>query len=312
MRSDCSDYLEYLSTVRRYSPRTCSIYAGVLDDFSTFSCSSEDADVVSCMDVQTIRSYEVFLMEERGMNPRTVNLHLSVLSGFCRFLMKRGVMASNPVHLVKKPAVQKRLPEFFREDAMKEYFSSTSGVMEFGSMDAKRRRMIVSLLYNTGIRLSELLSLKRNSMDFHRRVLRVVGKGDKTREIPLLPSLCDEILLYLQSQDSLKCADTSDGSPLVQTSSGKALYPMFVERVIRKELGDVGGGIGGRKSPHVLRHTIATELLDHGTDLNSIKEMLGHSSLAATQVYTHNSIERLKKVYTNAHPRAKNGGKNGD
>ena len=171
--------------------------------------------------------------------------------------------------------------------------------------------MIISILYNTGIRRSELIGLKRSSLDLSRRVLRVRGKGDKIREIPLLPSFCEEISLYLQSQDSLKCADLSPDAPLLQTEKGNALYPVFVERVVKKELGDVEG-IGGHKSPHVLRHTLATELLDNGADLFSIKELLGHSSLAATQVYTHNSAERLRKVYENAHPRAKNGGKNGD
>lgn len=306
-----SDYIDYLGAVRRYSPRTCKIYSDILDEFLSFSGCGDDNELETCLNVQTIRSYEVFLMEEKKVSPRTVGLHLSVLSGFCRFLVKKGVLSSNPAHLVKKPSVEKRLPEFFREDAMTEYFRSTSGVCEYGSLDAKRRRLIVSILYNTGIRRAELMSLRRNSVDFSRCVMRVVGKGDKTREIPLLPSLCNEILLYLRTQDSLKCADTSDDSPLLQTKSGRALYPMFVERAVREELGSINC-VGGRKSPHVLRHTIATELLDNGADLNSIKEMLGHSSLAATQVYTHNSIERLKKVYSNAHPRAKNGGKNGD
>ena len=306
-----SDYIDYLGAVRRYSPRTCKIYSDILDEFLSFSGCGDDNELETWLNVQTIRSYEVFLMEEKKVSPRTVGLHLSVLSGFCRFLVKKGVLSSNPAHLVKKPSVEKRLPEFFREDAMAEYFRSTSGVCEYGSLDAKRRRLIVSILYNTGIRRAELMSLRRNSVDFSRCVMRVVGKGDKTREIPLLPSLCNEILLYLRTQDSLKCADTSDDSPLLQTKNGRALYPMFVERAVREELGSINC-VGGRKSPHVLRHTIATELLDNGADLNSIKEMLGHSSLAATQVYTHNSIERLKKVYSNAHPRAKNGGKNGD
>ena len=250
-------------------------------------------------------------METKDDGPRTVNLHLSALSSFCRYLMKEGLLDSNPVRLLKKPAQAKRIPEFFREDALRAYFESTKGVMEFGDYKSKLNRMIISILYNTGIRRSELIGLKRGSVDLSRRVLRVRGKGDKIREIPLLPSFCEEISLYLQSQDSLKCADLSPDAPLLQTEKGNALYPVFVERVVKKELGDVEG-IGGRKSPHVLRHTLATELLDNGADLFSIKELLGHSSLAATQVYTHNSAERLRKVYENAHPRAKNGGKNGD
>lgn len=307
--SDCmkSDYLEYLRRVRRYSERTCEIYSGVLDEYLAFASCPEGADPVPYLDFQIMRSYEVYLLDERKDSPRTVSLHLSVLSGFCRFLMKKGLMTSNPARLVKKPVQEKRLPEFFREEAMEEYFRSTMGVMEYGSFERKLNRMIISILYNTGIRRGELVSLRRDSVDFSRHVLRVKGKGDKIREIPLLPSLCEEISLYLQSQDSLKYADTSSRAPLLQTPKGAPLYPMFIQRAVRAELGDVEG-IGGRKSPHVLRHTLATGLLDNGADLNSIKELLGHSSLAATQVYTHNSIEKLRKVYNNAHPRAKNGG----
>ena len=258
-----------------------------------------------------IRNYEVYLMDEKGEGAKTVNLHLSVLSGFCKFLMKEGLLASNPVRLVSRPKQEKRLPVFYREDAMKAYFERTKGVLEYGKYEDQLQRMILGLLYGTGIRRSELISLNRNSVDFARRVLRVRGKGDKMREIPLLPSLCDEILLYLQSQDSLKCADKAPEAPLLQTPKGERLYPVFVDRQVKAALGGVDG-ISGRKSPHVLRHTLATELLDEGTDLNSIKELLGHSSLAATQVYTHNSIERLQSVYKSAHPRAKNDGNHGD
>ena len=262
-------------------------------------------------DVQMVRNYEVFLMDERGESAKTVNLHLSVLSGFCKFLMKEGVLESNPVRLVSRPRQEKRLPVFYREDAMKAYFEKTKGVLEYGKYGEQLERMILGLLYGTGLRRSELISLNRDSVDFSRRVLRVRGKGDKIREIPLLPSLCEEILLYLQSVDSLKCADKGPEAPLLQTPRGGRLYPVYVDRAVKAALGTVDG-ISGRKSPHVLRHTLATELLDGGTDLNSIKELLGHSSLAATQVYTHNSIERLQTVYKSAHPRAKNEGNHGD
>ena len=336
-------YLSYLSTIRRYSPRTVEIYRGVLEDYAAFvsshsgelppetssgphRCASlavpplnmprvavfpEAVAAGEVLTVQTIRSYEVYLLDEKGESPKTVNLHLSVLSGFCRFLMKEGVLKSNPVRLVSRPKQEKRLPVFYREDAMKDYFERTKGVLEYGKYEDALQRMILGLLYGTGIRRSELISLNRSSVDFSRHVLHVRGKGDKMREIPLLPSLCDEILLYLQSQDSLKCADKAPEAPLLQTPKGGRLYPVFVDRQVKAALGGVDG-ISGRKSPHVLRHTLATELLDEGTDLNSIKELLGHSSLAATQVYTHNSIERLQSVYKSAHPRAKNDGNHGD
>ena len=299
-------YLEYLAAVRRYSPRTVEIYRGVLEEY--FAFSGTDWTEIS---VQSVRNYEVFLLDEKKESARTVTLHLSVLSGFCKFLMKQGVLDSNPVRLVSRPKQEKRLPVFYREEAMKDYFEQTKGVLEYGSYEDQLRRMILGLLYGTGLRRAELISLDRGSVDFSRRVLRVRGKGDKIREIPLLPSLCDEILLYLQSVDSLKCADKTPEAPLLQTPRGARLYPVYVDRAVKEALGGVAG-ISGRKSPHVLRHTLATELLDGGTDLNSIKELLGHGSLAATQVYTHNSIERLQTVYKSAHPRAKNDDHHGD
>ena len=264
-------------------------------------------------------------MDSRKLDPRTVNLHLSVLSGFCRFLMKDGRLKSNPAKMVSRPKMEKRLPVFYRDESMEDYFSRTDcdaseenlelirGEDNLSRQVYSRRlgRMIVSLLYSTGIRRSELIGLTIGSVDFSRRTMKVRGKGDKMREIPLVPSLCDEISLYLQSVESMVGRKRSASEPLLVTERGAKLYPMFVDRAIKSELGQVGS-ITGRKSPHVLRHSLATELLNEGADLNSIKELLGHSSLAATQVYTHNSVEKLKNVYLNAHPRAKSGGKNGD
>ena len=305
-------YIRYISSVRRYSPRTQDVYRCVLEEYAGYSIDGEptDAALLSRLEPRFVRNYEVWLLDTRKESPRTVSQHLSVLSGFCRYLIKEGRLQTNPVHLVTRPKVEKRLPVFFRSDPMKEYMDSTCGVPEFGTYEQQLARLVISILYNTGIRRSELIGLNRSGFDPSRRVLHVLGKGDKMREIPLIPSLCEEILLYLQTVDSKFC-DLDGASPLLLTPKGGRLYPVFVDRTVKKELGAVEG-ITGRKSPHVLRHTLATELLDDGADINSIKELLGHSSLAATQIYTHNSIERLQSVYQSAHPRAKNGGKNGD
>lgn len=305
-------FLTYIGSVRRYSPRTCEIYKDVLEEYFAF-CGDADGNPADALTYQNIRSYEVYLLDTRKENARTVNLHLSVLSSFCKFLMKEEVLQSNPVHLVTRPKQDKMLPLFYRDESMDEYFESHVGTLEYGDYEAKLRYIIVSILANTGIRRAELIGLDVSSVDLSRKVMRVRGKGDKMREIPLVPVICDEISLYLQSVSSLKDASSGPDAPLLQTKKGGRLYPVLVDRAVKQELGEVSG-ITGRKSPHVLRHTLATDLLGSGADLNSIKELLGHSSLAATQVYTHNSIERLQSVYNNAHPRAKTkkDGKNGD
>ena len=315
-------YIAYIRDIRRYSPRTQDIYREVLEDFSRFS----EGKVVESLVPSMLRRYEADLVG-RGMKPRTVHQHMSVLSGFCRFLMQKGVLSANPARTVKRPKLEKRLPEYYRTGSMEAYFQATdhwAGEDELRILEGygpkpssktavelyrnRLRRLIISLLYDCGIRRAELIGLKVSSFDRGRKVLRVRGKGDKMREIPLILSLCHEICLYLSAVESmLGGAPPADG-PLLVTEKGRPLYPEYVDRAVKTELD--GYGITGRKSPHVLRHTVATALLDDGADLNSIKEMLGHSSLAATQVYTHNSIDRLKKVYNLAHPRAKNGGSN--
>ena len=306
-------YIAYLQDVRRYSPRTVTLYRQALEDFQAWG-----GDLIP----SRIREYEAHLME-RGLKPRTVHLHMSALSGYCNFLMKEGVLSSNPARGVKRPKMEKRLPEYYTEKSMAEYLEASAhsaGKEELDVLESLKprekladelynrrlRRLIISLLYATGIRRAELIGLQMKSVDSARQTLRVRGKGDKMREIPLIPSVLEEISLYLQAAKSMEL-DCAPESPLLKTEKGKPLYPAFVDRAVKTELD--GYGITGRKSPHVLRHSLATALLDEGADLNAIKEMLGHSSLAATEVYTHNSIERLKAQYMNAHPRAKNSGK---
>ena len=315
-------YITYIRDIRRYSPRTQDIYRDVLDDFAQFS----EGEVIASLTPSMLRRYEADCIN-RGMKPRTVHQHMSVLSGFCRFLMLKGVLKSNPARNVKRPKMEKRLPEYYQEKSMDAYFEATDHwagedeleiLLSYGPAPKDKaaveiyrhrlHRLIISLLFGIGIRRAELIGLKAGSFDSARQVMRVLGKGDKMREIPVVPSLCHEICLYLKAVESMRGGASPADGPLLVTEKGRALYPAYVDRTVKEELD--GYGITGRKSPHVLRHTVATALLDDGADLNSIKEMLGHASLAATQVYTHNSVDRLKKVYNNAHPRAKNGGSN--
>ena len=316
-------YIQYVSAIRRYSPRTQSIYSDVLVEYAGYSLEApDDPDALAASLVPTsLRNYEVHLMEDRKLGSRTVNLHLSVLSGFCRYLMTQGRLKSNPVRLVTRPKTEKRLPEFYRDEAMEKYFSETAHAASEDELELLRtldpgeelartlyerrlRRIIVSCLYGTGIRRAELASLNVGSVDFSRNVLTVRGKGDKMRDVPMVPALVTEVERYLKAAEVFFGGAPAAGDPLLRTPSGRRLYPVYIDRAVKAELGTVPD-ITGRKSPHVLRHTLATGLLNEGSDLNSIKELLGHSSLAATQVYTHNSIERLKAVYEKAHPRAK-------
>ncbi len=311
-------YIAYIRDVRRYSPRTQDLYADALTSFSEW-CGGE-LDLIP----SRIREYEAHLIGS-GYKPRTVHLHLSALSGYCNWLIKEGKMTSNPVRGVKRPKMEKRLPEYYRESSMDEYLKETAhaaGEEELTLLESLKpdeplfaelyrrrlRRLIISILYSTGIRRAELLSLTIGSVDFSRGTLRVIGKGDKMREIPLIPSLTQEISLYLKAASMTEASSRTPRDPLLVTEKGNPLYPEYVDRAVKRELD--GYGITGRKSPHVLRHSLATALLQEGADLNSIKEMLGHANLAATEVYTHNSVARLKQQYLIAHPRAKNSGKN--
>jgi len=313
------DYIVYIRDVRRYSPRTQALYEAALNDFQEF-CGGDS--LLDNLIPSRIREYEAHLID-LGMKPRTVHLHLSALSGYCSYLVKQGELSSNPVRTVRRPKMEKRLPEFYRESTMDEYLTETAhaaGEDELKLLESLKpadklftelyrrrlRRLIVSLLYATGIRRAELIALQIGSVDFSRRTLRVIGKGDKMREIPLVGSIIEEISLYLNAASMIGVQRLAH-SPLLVTEKGVPLYPAYVDRAVKAEL--EGYGITGRKSPHVLRHTLATALLQEGADLNSIKQMLGHANLAATEVYTHNTITRLKTQYMNAHPRAKNSGK---
>ena len=314
-------YIDYIAKVRRYSPRTVELYRDVLQRYAAYAGKEPDRT--------GIRNYEVHILDDEKLGPRTANLHMSILSGYCKFLVQEGVLDSNPVRLVPKPKVEKRLPVYYREDAMERYFEDSSHNCSQDALELllalppseptarelysrRLRRLIISILADSGLRRSELISLNCSYVNFARREMSVLGKGDKMRIIPMVPSLCEEILLYLKAADHMLGADRDGSTPLLRTLSGRRLYPVFVDRAVKEELGN-SEGIVGRKSPHALRHTLASGLLENGTDLNSIKELLGHSSLAATQVYTHATVERLKNVYQHAHPRAsKNGGNNGD
>ncbi|MBQ6072818.1 MAG: tyrosine-type recombinase/integrase [Bacteroidales bacterium] len=302
------NFIHYLQAERRFSPRTVALYGKALSDFYGFL--EEESVTPEAMTSRNVRNFIARGLDE-GLDPQTVNLELSALSTWCRWLIRQGLLESNPVSKVPRPKQEKKLPQFFTEKAVDNYFDLSRRRVEENPGDFRlfRNRMILLVIYSTGMRRAELCGLKIADFDSARQVFRVLGKGDKLREIPVPALICQEISLYLEKMGEAY-PENPDGMFFL-TDKGAPLYLAFVDNVVRSELSGMEG-FTGRKSPHVLRHSLATHLLNRGADLYSIKEILGHSSLAATQVYTHNSFEQLKKTYLTAHPRAKNGGNHGN
>ena len=298
-------FIEYIRVEKRYSPRTSALYESALGDFYAFQFPDREISGIAqqeLLDALSTTAIRGFIAQglEGGISPRTMNLKLSALSSFCTYLVSSSLLDSNPAKRVFRPKEGSRLPVFYTEGAIEKYLAETPP--DDTPFHKIRNRMMILVMYGTGMRRSEIVNLMEKNFDQGRKVFHIVGKGDKMREIPVPISICEEILLYLK-RIKIEFPEGVDGKFFV-TDKGKAIYPGFVDKVVKEELSGLEG-FSGRKSPHVLRHSIATHLMNHGADLNSIKEMLGHSSLAATQVYTHTSFEQLKNTFLTAHPRAK-------
>lgn len=312
------DFLSYLSVEKRYSGRTVELYR---DAIIRFYASVADNDMTArpgeIFTKNNVRNH-VASLSEHGVGARSINLHMSALSSFCKYLVSKNFLPDNPVAAVRRPKIKKRLPRFFDEQQMNrvadrlsaDFLPDNSGEAEDENAIIKqykreRDALIVIMLYATGLRRAELASLELSNFDSGRQLLRITGKGDKMREIPVIPYLYDKILVYLRTRE--RRWPNAASNAFFLTNKGEPLYLQFVNNVVKNELKSFGE-LHGAKTPHVLRHTVATALLNDGADINSIKEVLGHASLAATQVYTHNSFDKLRKVYITAHPRAKKGG----
>jgi integrase/recombinase XerC len=290
-------FLKYLSTERRYSINTLTAYQTDIEQFSTYLNLEYQIDEISQATHQMVRAWIVDILSH-GNSPRTINRKLSTLKTFFRFLRKEGLISDNPLQRILSPKTGKRLPEFVSQEHMNRLLDE----IEFGEgFKGVRDRLIIEILYFTGMRLSELIQLKTSETDLYQRQLKLSGKGNKQRIVPFGKELEESISRYLQIRDKVlekrECFNY-----LLLTDKGNMLNRQLVYRTVNSYLDKVS--TLRKKSPHILRHTFATHMLNNGADLNSIKDILGHASLAATQVYTHNSIEKLKKVYNQAHPRA--------
>jgi integrase/recombinase XerC len=288
------DFLSYLRFEKRYSPHTVASYDNDLKQFQEFCerSGSHDAELSSAM----IRLWIVSMLEA-GITPRSVNRKLSTLKTFSRYLIKQGVIQVNPLAKVLKPKMSKRIPVFVDEEKLNSFLDN----FDFGEdYPGLRNQLIIELLYQTGMRRAELIGLKTGSLNLHDGTLKVLGKRNKERLIPISNDLAGRLRDYLQVRNSTFPSNLNDS--LLLTSKGLPLYPKMVYRIINGFLQMVT--TIDKKSPHVLRHSFATHLLNRGADLNAIKELLGHANLSATQVYTHNTFEKLKEIYKQAHPRA--------
>lgn len=290
-------FLNYLQYEKRVSPHTVKAYRTDLEQFAQFSLAECGSDDVRQATTALVRAWMMQLMEE-GDSARSVNRKVSALRAFFRYHVRMGDVEANPMEAVTAPKIAKRLPQFVSEGEMDKLFSEN---LFEDTFEGWRDRLIIELFYVTGMRLSELCNIKRGDIDLYDCSVKVMGKRSKERVIPFSPRVKGVIVRYLEIFDE-KYAGNSKNSFIFVAPNGNKIYPKAVYRIVRKYL-DMVTTID-KRSPHVLRHTFATQMLNHGADINAIKEILGHASLAATQVYTHNTVEKLKNIYNQAHPRA--------
>lgn len=287
-------FLQYIKFEKRFSPHTVLAYESDLTQFFAFQEKTYELSDAAHFTHSMIRSWIVSMMEQ-GITPRSINRKITTLKTYYKFLLRKGDVTTNPMLKVLSPKTSKRLPVFVDEPKMDLLFNE----VDFGEgYEASRDRLLLEFLYATGMRLSELIGLTDRDVDTYQGQLKVLGKRNKERIIPFSTKLKDLISDYL----TVRKANFSEVPSFFVTEKGKSLYPKLVYRIVTRRLGEVT--TLDKKSPHVLRHTFATHMLNHGADINSVKELLGHANLSATQVYTHNTIEKLKQVYKQAHPRA--------
>lgn len=290
-------FLKYLSYEKRYSDHTIKSYKTDLKQFSDFlELNYPYITNLNESSHREIRAWIVSLVDA-DIEPRSINRKIASLRAYFKFLLKRDEIEKDPTWKIRVLKISKKLPHFVRENDMVKMLDNFDFENDFSGT---RDKLVLELLYGTGIRLSELLNLTKDDIDLNSETIKVLGKRKKQRIIPFPKSLKELIVKYKSLKT--KKFENNKNPILIVTDNGKDCYPMFIYRTVKKYLEAITGV--DKKSPHVLRHTFATHLLNKGAELNAVKELLGHSSLAATQVYTHNSIEKLKRVFDQAHPKA--------
>ena len=293
-----NDFIDYLRYERRVSAHTVTAYEGDLSQFFAFLEEKLEIHQLSDVHREDIRAWVISLLEDESLEPRSVGRKISAVKAFYRYKLKIKELSVNPTLTIHTPKIAKKLPQYVEQRDMEHLFTDIPFEETFEGL---RDRTILELFYATGMRESELLNLKTQDIHFQDNTIKVLGKRNKERLIPFGNRLSELLTMYLENLQK-KFSDGTENNYIFVTDKGEQLYPKAVYRIVRKYL-DMVTTID-KRSPHVIRHTFATHLLNNGADLNAIKTILGHSSLAATQVYTHNSIEQLKSIYKQAHPRA--------
>lgn len=287
-------FIHFLTYEKRNSSHTVVAYQNDLDQFVQFCTEMTGEFDIKTMDRKLVREWVVRMMEEK-LSPRSVRRKISSLSAFFRYLMKQEIVEANPVHDLPLPKVRKRLPGFVEESSLNHLLDD--GFFPEG-FTGVRDKLVIALLYGTGIRLNELLTLTDAHVDLGQYQIKVLGKRNKERIIPFSRSLRPQIEAYLREREALFGAGCGR---LVVTGKGEPVYEKLVYRIVKGYLAQVT--LSEKKSPHILRHTYATHLLNKGADLNAVKELLGHANLGATEIYTHTTFEKLHSIYKQAHPR---------
>ena len=291
MDASRDSFLKYLQFEKRLSSHTVLAYSGDLTQFFDYIQTTYQITNLSDLNHTVIRSWVVELMENK-ISPRSVNRKITTLKTFYKYLLRQGIVTENPMLKIISPKTSKRLPVFVEKDNM----DALMDKIEFGEdVEGIRNKLIIELFYATGIRLSELINLKQANVDLEACQIKVLGKRNKERIIPFGNEIKNSIQKYMDAKPGLP------GEFLFQMTSGKKMYEKFVYRLVNEYLSMVT--TVDKRSPHILRHTFATHMLNNGADLNAIKELLGHANLSATQVYTHNTVEKLKNIHKQAHPK---------
>lgn len=295
MQQLISGFTDYLQFEKRYSIHTVQAYQNDLEQFFLFIRSQFDQLDIQAISHIHIRSW-LAQLKEMDTGSRSINRKISTLKSFYKFLLKKELVTSNPMGKIISPKNAKRLPVFVNEGNMANLMEQPLFSDDF---KGKTDKLILELLYQTGMRRAELLGLQLASFDPSNKTVKVLGKGNKERLIPIQAELCALLQEYIKERSNI---ESLTHSHILTFENGKPLYEKYIYVTVKKYLSLIT--TVDKKSPHVLRHTFATHILNKGADLNAVKELLGHANLSATQVYTHNTIEKLKEVYKKAHPKA--------